>query len=217
MSKSAALLLESPDPIVLMGPVPVAEETIAPFLGLETIACDGGAKEALRHGAYLTHVIGDMDSLGDERFDGVKYCTVNEQDSSDFDKALNRFDAPKIFAFGFLGGRVDHSLSAIQALARYPHHMLYLIGDDDVSFLWRREYADALPQGARISFFALGTTTITKAQGFRYSMTGLTLDAASNMSLSNEIWGRVALETRGAPLIATIERGAFMQVYQSLS
>jgi thiamine pyrophosphokinase len=45
---------------------------------------------------------------------------VEEQDSTDFDKALARIDAPAILAVGFSGGRLDHELAALHSLSCAP-------------------------------------------------------------------------------------------------
>ena len=56
-----------------------------------------------------------------------------EQDTTDLEKALRHVRAPAIIGFGFLGKRFDHSLAALNVLARYTRqHRVMLVGSDDV-------------------------------------------------------------------------------------
>ena len=51
---------------------------------------------------------------------GVPLHAIAEQDSTDLEKCLCSVEAPLFIGLGFLGGRVDHQLAAMNALAQFP-------------------------------------------------------------------------------------------------
>ena len=82
-------------------------------------------------GRAFRAVIGDMDSLrgsGRLRAAGVAIFEVGEQDTTDLEKCLYSVEAPLYIGLGFLGGRIDHHLAAMNALVKYPGKPVVLIG-----------------------------------------------------------------------------------------
>jgi len=135
-----------------------AARAIAPCL----VAADGGAQHAKTANLALDRIIGDMDSLGDSshwQATGTKITHLPEQDSTDFEKCLYTLSADLIIGLGFLGGRLDHELAALSALAAYPARAVILIGPEDLVFLAPLTLALDLEPGARVSFFPLGPVT----------------------------------------------------------
>ena len=67
-------------------------------------------------------VVGDFDSLSKEAklfYEGVKFTHSKDQDCNDLEKALKSIDSPVVIVLGAFGGRIDHTLSAIQILHKF--------------------------------------------------------------------------------------------------
>ena len=67
-------------------------------------------------------VVGDFDSLSEEAktfYKGVKFSRSEDQDSTDLEKALRSIDLPVVIVLGAFGGRIDHTLGAIQILHKF--------------------------------------------------------------------------------------------------
>ena len=127
-----------------------------------------------------------MDSIRGPIGESVKALPIEEQDSTDLEKALRVIDAPLYLGIGFLGGRLDHTLAAMHALVSAPERAAILLGSDDVVFasplLWRAQ----LPVGTRISFFPIGSALATGSRGLRWPIKGLAMEGGSQIGVSNE-------------------------------
>ena len=147
------------------------------------IAVDGGLGACVRAGITPIAVIGDMDSvhkddiaaLGSE----VSIQKIDEQDSTDLEKALNFIDTPLCLGFGFLGRRFDHALAALSVLARMsskrPMLKIVLAGRHDALTVTQRAINTAFPVGTRYSVFPLGKVTFERSDGLVWPLGGLTL------------------------------------------
>ena len=82
-------------------------------------------------GARFRAVIGDLDSLRDiaalERA-GVPVHRLEEQETTDLEKCLYSVEAPLFVGLGFLGGRIDHHLAAMNALVKFARVPVVLVG-----------------------------------------------------------------------------------------
>ncbi len=157
------------------------------------IAVDGGLGACLRAGIKPIAVIGDMDSvhkddiaaLGSE----VALQKIDEQDSTDLEKALNFIDTPLCLGFGFLGRRFDHALAALSVLARMsskrPTLKIVLVGRHDALTVTKRVINTAFPVGTRYSVFPLGKVTFERSNGLFWPLDGLTLLPEGQVSTSN--------------------------------
>ena len=159
---ASRILYHARGPVTLVGGGPVAPAELAAALALapEAVAADGGGDHALPEGHAFRAVIGDMDSLaapsGCAR-PGVPIHAVAEQETTDLEKCLYSVEAPLFIGLGFLGGRIDHHLAAMNALAKNPEKPVVLIGGEDLCFLCPPRLRDrprggdagvALPHGA---------------------------------------------------------------------
>ena len=180
--------LDSALPVILVGASPVALGTF--FLSLPqawpVIAADGGADTLARHGRRPELVIGDMDSLVDLPSD-VPRLHLAGQDDTDFEKCLARIKAPLILGFGFLDGRLDHSLAVMHALASQKDpHAVMLCGTHDAVACFRRNASFAATPGDRISIWPLGRQTFHRSSGLRWKLDGLEMQAGGIIGTSNE-------------------------------
>jgi len=165
------------------------------------VASDGGAAACLAAGLRPLAVIGDMDSLTDPAraaFAEVLHH-LPEQDTTDFEKCLTRIAADYVVGVGFLGGRMDHSLAALNVLARYRDRVVVLLGEADVvAVVPRGGITLALEKGERLSLMPLGQARV-RSHGLRWDLDGDALSPDGLVSISNEAAGReVHIEAEGA-------------------
>ena len=180
--------LDSALPVILVGASPVALGTF--FLSLPqawpVIAADGGADTLAEYGRRPELVIGDLDSVADLPSD-VPRLHLTGQDDTDFEKCLARIKAPLIVGFGFLDGRLDHSLAVMNALASQKDpHAVMLCGTHDVVACFRSDARFAATQGDRISIWPLGRQTFHRSSGLRWKLDGLEMQAGGIIGTSNE-------------------------------
>ena len=150
-------------PVLLVGNGPTDVEAVAlahPHCRA-VVAADGGLRAALAHGLHPEAVIGDMDSCptGVRQMSDIKITEISAQDTTDFEKCLGTINAPLIIGLGFLGGRLDHELAALNALAQTPQNVV-LVGDTDLVFRLPAFTRLSLPIGTRISTFPMGKVEI---------------------------------------------------------
>lgn len=180
--------------VLLLGDGPVDPHQLhrAHSLAPRVIAADGGARHALQHNLPLTEIIGDLDSLTNYqlwRNSGTRITEVKEQNSTDFEKCLNRVPAATYIGLGFLGRRLDHSLACLRSLAAFPHKRIVLIGEDDITFLCPKDFSMNLAEDTRVSLFPIAPVTGTDCDGLRWSITGLSFDPRGQIGTSNQALG----------------------------
>lgn len=207
------ILVDSPGPVTLIGggPIPPGALDRALALAPTAVAADGGGDVALPAGHRLTAVIGDMDSLGDAgalRAQGVALHAIAEQETTDLEKCLYSLAAPLTLGVGFLGGRGDHHLAALNALVRAAPRPVILIGPEDVVFACPPDFALALAPGARVSLFALRPVRGLGSEGLRWPIAGLDFAPDGRTGVSNAALGgttRLRLDGWGALAILPLE------------
>jgi thiamine pyrophosphokinase len=173
----ADILYRAHGPVTLVGGGPLAPADLAAALELapDAVAADGGGDRPLPGGVAFRAVIGDMDSLRDAarlRAAGVAVFEVAEQDSTDLEKCLYSVEAPLFVGLGFLGGRIDHHLAAMNALAKHPAKRVVLIGGEDLCFLCPPRFEIALAAGTRVSLFPMGEVAGQEWEGLRWPADG---------------------------------------------
>lgn len=157
-------------------------------LAPRVVAVDGGADRLMRLGCRPQAVIGDLDSISatNRAALGDRLFPIREQITTDFDKALRSVDAPFVLGIGFLGGRLDHELAALNSLARHPDRRCILLGGRDLAFLAPPEITLRLRPGARLSLFPLGPVT-GSCQGLRWPLQGLDFAPTGMIGTSNQV------------------------------
>jgi thiamine pyrophosphokinase len=200
-------------PVTLVGggPVPPARLAAALALAPEAVAADGGGDVALPDGRDFAAVIGDMDSLNGAaalRARGVPIHRIAEQDSTDLEKCLYSVDAPLILGIGFLGGRIDHHLAAMNALVRNPDRRIVLIGAEDVCLQCPPDFAFDAAAGTRVSLFPMAPVRGLGSEGLRWPIDGLDFAPDRRIGTSNAATGgrvRLRFDGPGALLILPAE------------
>ncbi len=172
------------------------------------VGVDSGADHLLAADIAPAAVIGDMDSLSRHAmatFDHL-LCHISEQDTTDFEKAVTRVEAPSILAVGFTGGRMDHMLAVLNVLARNPTRAIILIDDQDASFLAVQGTTRfKLPVSTRISLMPLSQVTVT-ATGLRWPLDAAVMHPTGMISSSNAAAKDEILIQTDGPLLITLPR-----------
>lgn len=175
--------------MTLLGPVTGDPKVLNDAVSLATIlvAADGGANVAVDANLKLDAVIGDMDSITAETRAALAESAVihvHEQETTDFEKCLQRVSADVILAVGFLGGRIDHSLSTFNVLSRFPEQPVILVGDEDIVFLAPPRIELALPVGTRISLFPFAPLK-GHSVGLNWPIDGIAFRPDTKIGVSN--------------------------------
>ncbi len=185
----------------------------------ELVAADGGANRALALGHRPRAVIGDLDSLGPAARAALAPGTIHhvgEQESTDFEKALSRIEAPLVLGLGFLAPRIDHQLAAFSVLLRYPHRRCVLIGQSDLCFLCPPALRLDLRQGTRVSLFPLAPVG-GESEGLAWPIAGIAFAPGGRIGTSNRVaHGPVALRMGAPAMLVLVPRGALDAVVAGL-
>ncbi len=214
-------IIQSLEPICLVGAGDIGAHDLAlalrhaPLL----IAADGGAGAALKAGYEPDAVIGDLDSLVPSdraRIAPWRVFLINEQDSTDFDKALRSIAAPLVLAVGFLGGRVDHQLAAFSTLVRHADRACVLLGPGEIVFHVPRLLELDLAVGDIVSLFPMLPVS-GRSQGLEWPIDGLKLAPGGRIGTSNRALGQVRVETDGPGLLMIVPRSALVAVMRAFA
>lgn len=206
-------------PVTLVGGGPLGPRDLrdALLLAPALVAADGGAGACLRAGLAPLAVIGDMDSLPPEaaRAFASRLHPVPEQDSTDFDKALSRIDAPLVVALGFAGGRLDHELAALHALVVRADRPCLVVGPETLAFHCPPALHLPLAAGTTVSLFPLLPVRVAST-GLRWATDGLVLSPRGRIGTSNRATGPVTLRPRARGLLVILPRETLSLAAQAL-
>jgi len=207
---SSETIVSNDRPVCFVGGASIAENAISAVFSHVTafIGVDRGADHLLAASVTPAAVIGDLDSLSAQARAtfGPQLCYVAEQSTTDFEKALTRVKAPMVLALGFTGGRLDHTLSVLNVMARYVDRAIILVDEEDVSFVARLGHTTfEVEKGARVSIMPLAAATVT-VSGLEWPFTDQQMALAGFTSPSNAaIGGTVSIQTEG-PVLVTLPR-----------
>ena len=213
-------IVSKKEPITLVGGAEISRELFfeAAQLGTRIIAADGGANRVLAFGAMPEAVIGDMDSIEASdraQISADRIIPVAEQDSTDFEKVLQRVNAPICLGVGFLGGRVDHELAALSALVRYADRKVILIGEQDIIFVLPQRFAIDLSMDERVSLFPFGACDVTSV-GLYWPTNGLRFHPKSQIGTSNKATGPIELICSDPNMLLILPRETLVSAMDAL-
>jgi len=157
--------------------------------GAHVIGADGGGDVIRAAGLVPEAIIGDFDSLADPlSWDTrTKLVRIPEQETTDFEKALYSTSAPVTVGLGMTGKRFDHTLAALDAVARYAaKRRIILVDEFDIALALTGPMAFAVEPGARVSVHPLTATRFRHSTGLKYPLDGLTLAPGIRTGTSNE-------------------------------
>ncbi len=183
------------------------------------VAADGGAALAFRAGVDLAAVVGDFDSVPADiltKLPPERQYHIPEQNSTDFEKALQRIDAPLILAVGFCGARVDHQLAAFHALFKFAHQPCILLAEDELILIAPRDFSLACTDGDTVSLFPLAPVT-GRSSGLHWPIDGLAFKPGSQSGTSNRATGPIHLQVDAPGMLLILPRRLIRQVVEQLA
>lgn len=208
-------IVDQSGPITLVGGAAMSPELLQSCLRMapRVVAVDGGADAALASGLQPLAVIGDFDSLSPSAADAFSAILhrIDEQDTTDFEKALTRVRAPLILAPGFLGGRLDHTLAALNVLVRHPSRPVVLVSDPDLAFVVSGTTHLTLAPGTLLSLLPMAPARVTTT-GLRWNLSDQVLSPSGLVSSSNAVAERAVTITSDVPLVLTLPLSALASV-----
>ena len=190
-------------PTVLFGASPIGPSVLRlaqRFKSWPVLAADGGLNAAINAGLLPQIVIGDMDSLTDldQLSVSIRQIRLSGQDDTDFEKCLRLIEAPLIVGVGFLDGRFDHSLAALDAMARLDHDRpVLLAGSYDVVLRLRGDIKLLIDRGSRVSIWPLGCQHFIRSEGLDWPLDNLTMQVGHRTGTSNRTNAKTISITAG--------------------
>jgi thiamine pyrophosphokinase len=162
-----------------------------------SIAVDGGYLCFRQAGLVPDTLIGDLDSLSEEEHPGsefpeLKVMHLHEQDSTDFEKALNwiqvNTNIKKLIILGGLGKRTDH-LTTNLLVASVADQSLEITFDDDQE--WMRRVTPSCPlslhgrKGANLSILPLCESSGVTTKGLQWELNSENIGGSKIVGQSN--------------------------------
>ena len=187
------------------GAIDPARITEHPKSGDLLIAADSGYENAVKLGASPTVLLGDFDSLGEEKLqkipNGIEILRVPaEKDRTDtqlaVDVALVR-GAQEIVIIGGLGGRLDHALSNLAILEWLQARGVPAVINDGFNRARFVRNGGALIGRSAFTYLSLiAADPVVKGvsvKGCKYPLENAKLTRACQFAVSNEMTGNCAL------------------------
>lgn len=184
-------ILEFDAPLVIVGGGAVDHGLLRDLhaAGAHVVGADGGADTVVAAGLMPEAIIGDFDSLKNaEAWLGrTRLMRIAEQETTDFEKALYSTRAPVTMALGMTGRRFDHTLAALDALARHAHERsIILVDEADLALGVSGPFGFAVAAGERVSVHPLAPIRFRRSVGLKYPLDGLKLAPGARSGTSNE-------------------------------
>jgi thiamine pyrophosphokinase len=204
--------LQYDGPVILVGGGDVDWERLEPAVdqGHPVVAVDSGADALRGAGIDPDAIVGDMDSISSTRGwpDHAEVIEIAEQDSTDFEKALYTTSAALYLAFGVMGRRLDHSLTALHTLIKYrSRKSIVLIDCVDLVFIPNVPLTIDLPPSSRFSISPVVPTRFLGSTGLEFPLDGLTLETGVVTGTSNTV-----VDSRVSVMPEDAERAGYMVV-----
>jgi thiamine pyrophosphokinase len=176
------------------------------------ICADGGANTAAHFGCAPNLIIGDFDSVQKESlrvFSKVELQKLKDQNSTDLEKALTaaiRKKCTEIVVLGATGGRLDHAIGNLSALAKFSRKTTIKFIDDTGEFIpVGHKLEIMLPIGTGISLLPLSRCSAIVTRGLKWNLNNESLQLGIRESTSNIIVSsHVNIKVRSGHLIAFV-------------
>jgi thiamine pyrophosphokinase len=156
------------------------------------ICADGGANTAARFGCTPDLIIGDLDSIEKKTvtiFGNVTVKKLKDQNSTDLEKALTaalRKKCKEIVVLGATGGRLDHALGNLSALAKFSGKVHITFIDDTGKFIAVHQSIELdCPVGTIISLLPLSRCSGIVTKGLKWNLKNESLELGVRESTSN--------------------------------
>ncbi|SFZ80885.1 thiamine pyrophosphokinase [Devosia enhydra] len=191
--------------------------------GGKIVAADGGADILEGAGIAPEAIIGDFDSVADPFgwLGRSRLIKIAEQDTTDFEKVLYSTRAPVTVALGMTGGRLDHTLAALDVAGRYAAERFIIIVDaEDLALALSGPFGHEVAPGERVSVHPLGPIRFRRSTGLKYALNGLQLAPVGRGGTSNSAtkgaFTVVPEEDETAPWLLILPRRYLMGLIERL-
>jgi thiamine pyrophosphokinase len=156
------------------------------------VCADGGANHAARFGKMPHLIIGDLDSITDETLELFKKARIKklkEQNSTDLEKAFTitiRKGYTDIIVLGATGGRLDHAIGNLSALAKFSRSAnIKFIDNSGVFIPVGRSLELNIPVKTTISLLPLSRCSNIITTGLKWNLKNESLQLGQRESTSN--------------------------------
>jgi thiamine pyrophosphokinase len=200
--------------LILANGKPPSKRLFKKYLSLADlfICADGGANTAVRYNCIPHLIIGDFDSVQKKTlhvFNKVKIQKLKDQNSTDLEKALTaaiQNKCSKIAVMGATGGRLDHAIGNLSALAKFSHKASVKFVDDTGEFIPAGHRLDIpLAIGTNISLLPLSRCSKIVTAGLKWNLKNESLQLGVRESTSNiVVSSRVNIRVGSGDLIVYI-------------
>ncbi|MCH9627586.1 MAG: hypothetical protein S4CHLAM2_12270 [Chlamydiales bacterium] len=169
-------------------PAPVFLQTLVQK-SQKLVAVDGGLLACERADLTPDLIMGDFDSVSPEllkKYDHVQQIHTPDQNKNDLEKTLD-YLAPfhSVTVCGAVGKRLDHTLSNLYLLCRYPGKMVFE-SDNERCFVLEKSTTLTCKVGQTLSLFPLGEPVQgVTSKGLQWELSDVTLDKHF-VSISNK-------------------------------
>ncbi len=213
-------IVNSLEPVTLVGGgvVGVNDLKQAVLLAKQCIVADGGLGHVLAAGLIPKAVIGDIDSANAAELRQIGQNLIHkiaDQDSTDFEKALDYIAAPVILAVGFTGGRIDHQMAVLNALVTHRDQCVVVVAETEIILHLPVDITLPTQAGDVVSLFPMRETSGT-SQGLKWPIAGLNFAPDGKIGTSNLALGSVEIHTNSPGLLAIIPRTRLEDLMQVL-
>jgi thiamine pyrophosphokinase len=166
--------------------------------GVVLVGADGGGDAIAGAGLTPDAIVGDLDSLADPQswLGRTTLLRIEEQETTDFQKALYSTSAPVTLALGMTGKRLDHTLAALSAVLDVARDRAVLLVDEvDVALALSGDFAFDAAAGERVSVHPLLPIRFRGSTGLVYPLDDLLLEPGGRLGTSNAaVGGRVEIQ-----------------------
>ncbi len=161
------------------------------------IAVDGGLRHCKRLGIIPELIIGDFDSASSilrSHYSSTPQLETPDPNKTDLEKALEYligFNPIRIIVFAALGNRIDHTLTNICLLTRYPAKVIFETDQEKIWALEKNTVLNCQP-GQQLSLIPFnGEVTGVTTRGLRWNLDKGTLNkqfvGISNVCIEKDV------------------------------
>jgi thiamine pyrophosphokinase len=176
------------------------------------VCADGGANTAALFRCAPDLIIGDLDSIEKETLDVFRKIEVKklkDQNSTDLEKALTavvKKGCKEIIVLGATGGRLDHAIGNLSALAKFSGKATITFIDHMGIFIAVNHSIELnLPIGTIISLLPLSRCSGIVTSGLKWNLKNESLEFGVRESTSNiNVSSPVTIKVKKGRLIAFV-------------
>lgn len=148
--------------------------------------------------SYLpTHIIGDFDSFQpEEEFSSIPMLKIDDQDSTDFEKALDLTTEPIVVVLSDFSGRLDHTLGAFGAIMkdRYEGKVIIMYNTQNAGLVVKDFMRISADMWKYCGIFPMAGKTLISTTGFRWNLDKCETYFGGLVSYCNELIGEGTVE-----------------------